>query len=326
MYLVTGGAGFIGLNLVIALQARQAQSIAVCDRLDHANKIAAMQQHKPSILVDPEQLENFLAERGGEIEAVFHLGAISSTTEPDWSRLQKNNIDATLMLWHWCAATRVPLIYASSASTYGDGSKGFDDADDATSLQRLDPLSLYAKSKHQTDLAIRRLLDQNAPAPPQWAGLKFFNVYGPHERHKNEQRSIVCVFYDQIIASGRPKLFRSYKAGIADGGQLRDFITVQDCVDVMLWLADSKRVSGLFNIGTGKARSFDDVAKAIFAALHRAPDIEFIDMPVSLRDKYQYYTQAEISRLRAAGYRKEFTTLEDGVARYVRDYLAKDVV
>jgi ADP-L-glycero-D-manno-heptose 6-epimerase len=324
MYLVTGGAGFIGLNLVIALQARKAQGVAVCDRLDHPAKRAAMAAHRPDLLIEPERLTAFLATHGAQLKAVFHLGAISSTTETDWARLQRSNIDATLDLWRWCAANGVPLIYASSAATYGDGSQGFDDADDLAALQRLQPLNLYAQSKHDTDLAIRRLLDDNVPAPPHWAGLKFFNVYGPHERHKGEQRSTICKFYDEIIASGRARLFKSHRPDYRDGAQLRDFIAVQDCVDVMLWLLEHPKVSGLFNVGTGTARSFLDVAHAIFAALGRAPQIEFVDMPLSLRDKYQYYTQAEMSRLRGAGYRRDFTTLEDGVRRYVRDHLAKE--
>jgi ADP-L-glycero-D-manno-heptose 6-epimerase len=323
MYLVTGGAGFIGLNLVIALRARKAQGVAVCDRLDHSDKVAAMVHHAPDAFVEPERLDDFLQRRGAEIEAVFHLGAISSTTETSWDRLQKNNVDATLALWRWCAAARVPLIYASSAATYGDGSRGFDDAGDLASLQRLAPLNLYARSKHETDMAIRRLLDDGAPAPAQWAGLKFFNVYGPHERHKGEQRSIVNKLYGEIAASGHARLFKSHNPDYADGGQLRDFIWVGDCVDVMLWLLDHRSVSGLFNVGTGQARSFLDVASAVFAALGRTPDIEFIDMPLSLRDKYQYYTQAEMARLRGAGYRRQFTALETGVQDYVNHLAAQ---
>ncbi|MEO8557736.1 MAG: ADP-glyceromanno-heptose 6-epimerase [Rhodospirillales bacterium] len=325
MYLVTGGAGFIGLNLVIALQARKAQGVAVCDRLDHPDKSAAMAAHKPIAFIEPDALDEFLRQRGSEITAVFHLGAISSTTETNWQKLQENNIDATLKLWQWCAQAKVPLIYASSAATYGDGSQGFDDDKAIAALQRLRPLNLYASSKHDTDLAIRRMLDAGQPAPPHWAGLKFFNVYGPHEHHKGEQRSIVNKLYDEITARGRAKLFRSHNPDYQDGGQLRDFIWVGDCVDVMLWLLDGKSVSGFFNVGTGQARSFLDVAQATFAAMDRTRDIEFIDMPLSLRDKYQYYTQAEMTRLRAAGYRRAFTSLEHGVRHYVRDYLIKDV-
>jgi ADP-L-glycero-D-manno-heptose 6-epimerase len=324
MYLVTGGAGFIGLNLVIALQARKAQGVAVCDRLDHPAKRRVLDAHPPQALVDPDKLRPFLAARGGGITAVFHLGAISSTTETDWAKLQHNNIDTTLMLFRWCARHRVPLIYASSAATYGDGSQGFDDNNDPAALQRLTPQNLYGRSKHETDLAILGLVGAGEPAPPQWSGLKFFNVYGPHEAHKGEQRSIVAKLHEQIEATGRARLFRSDNPAYADGGQLRDFVWVGDCVEVMLWLHDQRASCGLLNVGTGKARSFADMAAATFAAMGRAPAIDFVDMPMALRGQYQYYTQANMARLRAAGYRRPFTSIEDGVRRYVRDHLARD--
>jgi ADP-L-glycero-D-manno-heptose 6-epimerase len=251
------------------------------------------------------------------------MGAVSSTTEPDADLIVHSNFTLSRDLWDWCAAHGKRLIYASSAATYGDGSRGFDDAGDLAFLQRLAPLNLYARSKHETDMAIRRLLDDGAPAPAQWAGLKFFNVYGPHERHKGEQRSIVNKLYGEIAASGHARLFKSHNPDYADGGQLRDFIWVGDCVDVMLWLLDHRSVSGLFNVGTGQARSFLDVAAAVFAALGRTPDIEFVDMPLSLRDKYQYYTRAEMARLRGAGYRRQFTALETGVQDYVNHLAAQ---
>lgn len=323
MYLVTGGAGFIGLNLVIALQARKAQGVAVCDRLDHPAKRQALAAHRPEASVEPEVLRQFLEARGGEIEAVFHLGAISSTTETDWNKLQHNNIDTTLMLFRWCARHRVPLVYASSAATYGDGSHGFDDDNDMAALKRLQPQNLYGRSKHETDLAIIGMIGAGEAAPPQWSGLKFFNVYGPHETHKGEQRSIVAKLYEQIEATGRARLFRSDNPAYADGGQLRDFVWVGDCVEVMLWLHDRQASCGLLNIGTGQARSFADMAAATFAAMGRAPRIEFVDMPMALRGQYQYYTQANMARLRAAGYARPFTSIEDGVRRYVRDYLAR---
>ena len=325
MYLVTGGAGFIGLNLVIALQARKAQGVAVCDRLDHPDKAAAVAERKPEALFEPERLNEFLAQRGREVSAVFHMGAISSTTESSWQRLQTNNIDATLALFRWCATARVPLIYASSAATYGDGSQGFDDDNSIAALERLAPLNLYGRSKHETDLAILHMVQDGQAAPPKWAGLKFFNVYGPHERHKGEQRSIINKLYGEITATGRARLFRSHNPDYADGGQLRDFIWVGDCVEAMLWLLDHGATAGIFNIGTGTARSFLDVAQGVFAALDRPPVVDFIDMPVELRGRYQYYTQAKIERLRAAGYTKAFTTIEAGVQRYVRDYLLKHV-
>lgn len=317
---VTGGAGFIGANLVRALQAA-GQPIAICDRLDHPAKQANVDHARPDTLLAPEELPDYLARQGGKIAAICHLGAISSTTEQSWQKLQRDNIDATLALWEWCADSNVPLLYASSAATYGDGSAGFDDKFTTAALDRLQPLNLYGKSKHHTDRDIRRRLDAGEKAPPLWAGLKFFNVYGPHEDHKGDMRSIMCKLHEQIVATGVARLFRSERPDYEDGGQLRDFVWVGDCVDIMLWLLREKQASGLFNVGTGQPRSFLDAARATFAAMGRAPRIEFVDMPLSLRGKYQYYTCADMRRLRAAGYGRPFTALEDGIGRYVRDHL-----
>lgn len=321
--LVTGGAGFIGANLVKALQASGQANIAVCDRLDHPAKQANVDGAKLEAMIAPEELPDYLARQGNRLSAICHLGAISSTTEQSWQRLQRDNVDATLTLWEWCTDREIPLLYASSAATYGDGSAGFDDEFTLAALDRLQPLNLYGKSKHETDREIRRRLDAGEKAPPHWAGLKFFNVYGPYETHKGEMRSIICKLHEQIVATGAARLFRSERPDYADGGQLRDFIWVGDCVDIMLWLLRSKNVSGLFNVGTGAPRSFVDVAKATFAAMERQPVIEFVDMPLSLRGKYQYYTRAEMLRLRAAGYDRPFTALETGIERYVRDHLSR---
>ena len=320
--LVTGGAGFIGANLVRALVASD-RRVAVCDRIDHPAKHANIAGLPLGPLIAPEILPDYLERHGGELGAICHLGAISSTTERSWQRLQRDNVDATLMLWDWSAAHKVPLLYASSAATYGDGSAGFDDEFTLAALDRLQPLNLYGKSKHETDRQIRRRLDAGEKAPPHWAGLKFFNVYGPHETHKGEMRSIMCKLHEQIVASGIARLFRSERADYEDGGQLRDFIWVGDCVDIMLWLLRSPGVTGLFNVGTGLPRSFVDAAKATFAAMGREPRIEFVDMPLSLRGKYQYYTRAKMHRLRDAGYTRPFTTLEDGIGRYVRGHLSR---
>jgi ADP-L-glycero-D-manno-heptose 6-epimerase len=320
--LVTGGAGFIGANLVRALAA-QGRAVAVCDRMDHPAKAQNIAGVTLTAQIAPEGLAGYLQRHGGELAAICHLGAISSTTEQNWQRLQHDNVDATLMLWDWCADHKVPLLYASSAATYGDGNAGFDDDFTPEALANLKPLNLYAKSKHDTDREIRRRLDAGEKAPPHWAGLKFFNVYGPHETHKGEMRSIMCKIHEQIVATGKARLFRSERPDYEDGGQLRDFIWVGDCVDIMLWLLEHPEVNGLFNVGTGQPRSFVDAAKATFAAMGRKPAIEFIDMPLSLHGKYQYYTCAEMQRLRAAGYKKPFTALEDGIAAYVRDHLSR---
>ncbi len=320
---VTGGAGFIGANLVQALQAAGQAGIVVCDRLDHPAKQANVARARPAAMLAPDELPDYLARRSDAVAAICHLGAISSTTEQSWQRLQHNNIDATLNLWEWCAGNGVPLLYASSAATYGDGSAGFDDEFTLEALDRLQPLNLYGQSKHQTDREIRRRLDAGGAAPPLWAGLKFFNVYGPHETHKGEMRSIMCKLHEQIVRTGAARLFRSERPDYEDGGQLRDFVWVGDCVDIMLWLLRERKTSGLFNVGSGQPRSFVDVARATFAAMGREPRIEFVDMPLSLRGKYQYYTCADMRRLRAAGYERPFTALEDGIRRYVRDHLSR---
>ena len=258
------------------------------------------------------------------VEVIFHMGAISATTETDVDKIVANNIALTLDLWRWCAWRGARLIYASSAATYGDGAQGFDDDGTCEALAALRPLNPYGWSKHLVDRRVARMIASGDIAPPQWAGLKFFNVYGPNEGHKGDMMSVVAKLYPKLKAGEPARLFKSHRDGYADGGQLRDFIHVGDTVDVMLWLYDNPQVSGLFNVGTGQARSFADLAHAVFAAMGRAPDVQYFDMPEHLRDKYQYFTQAKTDRLRAAGYDRPFTTLEDGVRRYVQEYLSQD--
>ena len=322
MIVVTGGAGFIGSNLVAGLEARGAREIVVCDRLGSGAKWRNLATRELADMVPPERLMEQLEANKGRIEAVFHMGAISATTAVDVDVLIEHNIRTTLTLWGWCAANRVRLIYASSAATYGDGAQGFDDDSASGALARLRPMNPYGWSKHFIDRRIARLVAENGPRPPQHAGLKFFNVYGPNEYHKDGQISVALKVFREIKDGGPALLFKSYRDGIADGAQQRDFIWVGDCVAAMLWLYDHPEVSGLFNLGTGKARSFADVARAAFAALGRKPEIRYVEMPEQLRGAYQYFTQAEMKRLRAAGYDRPFTELEDGVARYVRDHLA----
>ncbi len=322
MIVVTGGAGFIGSNLVAALEARGAGEIVICDRLGDGEKWRNIAKRELADFVAPEALLKYLDAHAGGIEAVFHMGAISATTEIDADLLIDNNFGVSHDLWRWCARHGSRLIYASSAATYGDGAQGFDDDPSPAGLARLRPLNAYGWSKHLFDRRVARIAEEAGPRPAQWAGLKFFNVYGPNEYHKGAMRSVAHQTYERI-ASGRPaRLFRSHNPDYEDGGQLRDFVWVDDCVDVMLWLLDHPGTSGLFNLGTGKARSFADLATAAFRALDREPDIEFVDTPAELRDRYQYFTEAGMSRLRAAGYEAPFTSLEDGVATYLRDYLA----
>ena len=322
MIVVTGGAGFIGSNLVAALEERGAGEIVVCDRLGDGEKWRNLAKRELADFVTPEALLKYLDAHAGGIEAIFHMGAISATTEVDADLLIANNFGVSLDLWRWCARHGSRLIYASSAATYGDGAQGFDDDGSPEGLARLRPLNAYGWSKHLFDRRVARIARDAGPRPAQWAGLKFFNVYGPNEYHKGAMRSVAHQVHERI-ASGRPaRLFRSHNPDYEDGGQLRDFVWVGDCVDVMLWLLDHPGTSGLFNLGTGKARSFADLANAAFRALGRKPEIEFTDTPAELRGRYQYFTEAEMGRLRAAGYQAPFTSVEDGVAIYLRDHLA----
>jgi ADP-L-glycero-D-manno-heptose 6-epimerase len=323
MYLVTGGAGFIGSNIVAALNERD-DEVVVCDWLRDDERWRNLAKHEISEIIEPETALAWLHRKGDRLRAVVHMGAISATTETNVDLIAARNIRATLELMEWCTGAKVPLIFASSAATYGDGTQGFDDAFTRDALAKLRPLNAYGWSKHVVDRRLARWVEAGATLPPQWVGLKFFNVYGPNEYHKGSMQSVVAKNYS-VVRDGRPlRLFRSYRAEYADGGQLRDFIYVRDCVDVVLWLLDNPQVSGLFNLGTGQARSWLDLAKALFAATGQAPAIEFIDMPPTLIEKYQYFTQARMDRLRSAGYQRPFTSLEEGIADYVRHYLAAD--
>jgi len=325
MIVVTGGAGFIGSNLVAALVQRDpGLDVVVADRLGHDDKWRNLAKHPVAEFVEPERLMDFLTSNAGRITTVFHLGASSSTVERDVDFILRNNFVLSLALWRWCADNGVPFIYASSAATYGDGTQGFDDDPDPAALARLRPLNPYGWSKHLCDRRVIAMTGRGEAAPPPWAGLKFFNVYGPNEGHNGGQSSVVAQIHPKAARGEPAVLFRSHRDGVPDGGQSRDFIWVGDCVDVMLWLADTPRVSGLFNVGTGAARSFADLAAAVFTALGREPAIEFIDTPMEIRARYQYFTEASMERLRAAGYPGQFTSLEEGVRQYVQDFLEAD--
>jgi len=320
--LVTGGAGFIGSNIVAHLAPTA--DVVVCDWLKTDERWRNLAKHDIADLVSPEQLDDFLQVRGDEFDAIVHMGAISATTERDVDAIVKNNFALSRDLWRWCAEYSCRFIYASSAATYGCGEAGFLDDQSPEALARLRPLNAYGWSKHLFDRHVVRSLAGDGPHPPQWVGLKFFNVYGPNEYHKGEMASVISKIYP-LVANGRTvKLFRSHNPEYEDGGQLRDFIYVADCVRAVDWLLRNEQVNGLFNLGTGKARSFADLARAVFVALEREPAIEYIDTPVEIRDRYQYFTQAEMARLRDEGYHEEFTELEDGVADYVRNFLAMD--
>jgi ADP-L-glycero-D-manno-heptose 6-epimerase len=321
MYVVTGGAGFIGSNIVAALAARW-EEIVVCDWLRSDERWRNISKHEIAALVAPEDLPAWLERNAKRIEMVIHMGAISSTTETDVDLIVARNVRTTLDLLEWCTATQTRLIYASSAATYGDGSGGFDDDFSCEALFALRPLNAYGWSKHVVDRRVARLVAQGQPMPPQWVGLKFFNVYGPNEYHKGSMQSLIARNYALAKSAQPVSLFRSYRPEFGDGGQMRDFIYVEDCVDVIMWLVDQPRVSGLYNVGTGEARTWLEFAHALLDAVEQPRQIRFVDMPPELIDGYQYLTQARMDRLRAVGYVRPFTSLEAGVSRYVRHYLA----
>ena len=324
MIVVTGGAGFIGSNLVAGLEARGAADIVVCDVLGEGDKWRNLAKRDIADLVAPDDLTRFLEGAAGRVEGVFHLGAVSTTTETDIDLILRNNFEFSKRLWSSCTDHRVALIYASSAATYGAGGAGFDDDFSHQALARLRPLNPYGWSKHLFDRWVARQVAGGQARPPQWAGLKFFNVYGPNEYHKAGQISVALKNYTEVAAGGPAILFKSHNPDYPDGGQRRDFVWVGDCVDVMLWLMENRTVCGLFNLGTGKARPFADVANAVFAALGKTPEIKYVDTPPAIRDKYQYFTEARMDRLRDCGYDRQFTTIETGVTGYVRDHLATE--
>jgi ADP-L-glycero-D-manno-heptose 6-epimerase len=322
MIVITGGAGFLGSNLAAALEECGERDLVVCDRLGHDAKWRNIAKRELAAIIPPEALMPFLAAHAGAIRALFHLGAVSATTERDADLIIASNFTLSLALWDWCVATGTPFLYASSAATYGDGSAGFDDDATPEALARLRPLNAYGWSKHLLDRRIARLAARGDAAPPHWAGLKFFNVYGPNEEHKGAMKSVVAQIYPRAAAGEPCRLFRSHRPGIADGGQRRDFVSVRDCVDMLMWLYHHPGVSGIFNAGTGAARSFAELAAAVYRAVGREPLIDYVDTPAAIRDSYQYLTQARMERLRQAGYDREPTPLEAGVGDYVQTYLA----
>ncbi len=324
MFLITGGAGFIGSNLLAGLEKAGAADLVVADRLGDDDKWRNIAKRELEDIVAPDALVGWIDAMHGRIDCIFHLGAISATTETDADLIVESNFRLSRDIWDRCTRYRIPLIYASSAATYGDGKAGFDDDGSCKALSALRPLNPYGWSKNLFDRWVARQVEAGRGAPPHYAGLKFFNVYGPNEYHKGSMISVPLKNFREVAAGGPAVLFRSHHPEYEDGGQLRDFVWVGDCVDAMIFLSQTPTASGLFNIGTGKARSFADLAKAVFAGMGRTPEIEFIDTPVAIRDRYQYFTEARMNRLRAAGYDRPFTSLEEGVGRYVAGFLATD--
>ncbi len=319
---VTGGAGFIGSNIVSRLCNEGRWDVIVCDRLESAD-LGKWRNIAKSPIADFWQPEELFAQLDRHVErvtAIVHMGAISSTTEQDADLILRTNFSLSRDLWDWCALNDTRLIYASSAATYGDGSAGFEDADDLASIGRLQPLNAYGYSKKLFDqYAVREASRDHAPK--QWAGLKFFNVYGPNEGHKGGMKSVIAQIWPRVAAGETVSLFRSHHPDYADGGQLRDFVFVDDVVDIIDWLLCEPQISGIFNAGSGQARSFLDLANATFAAAGKEPRVTYIDMPEVIRDRYQYFTQASMDRVRSLGFSGQSTPLEEGVRRYVQNFL-----
>jgi ADP-L-glycero-D-manno-heptose 6-epimerase len=315
--LLTGAAGFIGSYLLGYLNKQGYNKIIIVDDFSDEDKWFNFDSKKFINKVEREELFEWLRIADPRIEFVFHLGARTDTTEFDYAVHEKLNLEYSKDIWDYCTAKNIPLVYASSAATYGSGEFGYKDSHDI--LDKLQPLNPYGISKNEFD---KWALLQNIQ-PPFWAGLKFFNVYGPNEYHKGRMASVIFHSFNQIKSTGKVKLFKSHRPDFKDGQQLRDFIYVKDVAAVCYWLMENHITSGLYNLGTGKARSFDDLVKATFAGMGKEPVIEYIDMPEDIRNKYQYFTEADMNKLEAAGYTRPFYSLEDGVVDYVKNYLLK---
>jgi ADP-L-glycero-D-manno-heptose 6-epimerase len=312
LIVVTGGAGFIGSHIIGDLAGARSRVVLV-DLLRSGGKWRNLAQAHLHDVVRPDTLLEWLRRNGKDVAAIVHMGAISSTTETDVDKFAANNIRSTLDLWEWCAENQVRFIFASSAATYGNGSAGFSDEQSPAALALLHPMNPYGWSKHVVDRRVVDDLVRGYSCPPQWAGLKFFNVYGPNEAHKGDMQSVVSKILPLVRARETITLFKSHDPNYRDGGQLRDFVYVKACVAVVRWLLANPSVSGLFNVGTGVARSFLDLVHAVGAATDRLPDIRFVDMPAGLRASYQYFTQADMTKLRGAGFVQPFHSLEDGI-------------
>ena len=327
MILVTGAAGFIGSCMAGYLNRKGYHNIIIVDEFHEENKKNNYEDKKIVARIDRNELFDWLNTHPLQIDFVFHLGARTDTTEFDYSVLENLNVDYSKKIWNYCTEKNIPLVYASSAATYGDGELGYKDDHDLP--YKLNPLNPYGKSKNEFDKwAIKRGQESGVGSqksgPPFWYGLKFFNVYGPNEYHKGRMASVIFHSFNQIRSSGKVKLFKSHKPDYKDGEQLRDFVYVKDVVDICYWLMNKKPRPGLYNVGTGKARTFKDLVTAIFKSLRKEPVIEFIDTPVDIRDKYQYFTEADMTKLSNAGYKEDFYSLEKGVETYVKNFLIEN--
>lgn len=315
MKVITGVAGFIGSCMLSRLNQEGIEDVVIVDDFSKEERKANYKDKKYQLAIDRDEFPLWFKNNADKVDFVIHLGARSDTTERDWNVFLKLNLDYSKTLWQICSENNIPMIYASSAATYGGGENGY--SDDLAIINKLQPLNLYGKSKQDFD--IWQL--QQEKRPPFWAGLKFFNVYGPNEYHKGRMASVVMHAYNQIKEKGRVALFKSHKEGVKDGEQLRDFVYVKDVVDAIFFLMQKQPKSDIYNIGAGQARSFYDLVKNIFVALDKDVAVDFIPMPMDIRDKYQYYTCANIDKLKAVGYTKPFSSIEEGVKDYVLNYL-----
>lgn len=320
MIVVTGAAGFIGSALLSGLMQRGYGELVGVDDFDSPIPGASLGHLHLYQKVSRDSFFDWLSANGEKVQCILHLGARTNTAEFDKNLLHQMNTDYSRKVWEACCRFSIPLLYASSAATYGAGEHGFDDNE--TQLNQLHPLNPYGWSKHEFDLWVHEQTEK----PPFWAGFKFFNVFGPNEWHKGRMASVVLHSFEQIQKEGTVKLFRSHKPEYEDGGQLRDFIYVKDVLNVLIWFMENRKYSGLYNLGTGKARTFYDLAVSVFSAMGKTPSVTYIDIPEDIRDKYQYYTQANMQKIRDAGYPFPFMELEDSVSDYVQNHLIPNQV
>jgi ADP-L-glycero-D-manno-heptose 6-epimerase len=321
MIVVTGAAGFISSCLISALNKAGHTNIIAVDDFSREDKNKNLTGKKIIEKINRNEFFAWASDKGNKIDFVFHLGARTDTTEFNKAIFDELNVKYSQDMWSFCTENSIPLVYASSAATYGLGEFGYEDRHDI--IEKLKPLNPYGDSKNEFDKWVLKKIVSGDPLPPFWSGLKFFNVYGPNEYHKARMASVIFHAFNQISQNGSMKLFRSHKAEYADGGQLRDFIYVKDVVSVCLFMMNNKPESGIYNLGTGKARAFNDLAHATFAAMNVPPLINYIDTPADIRDKYQYFTEANMSKLLRNGYKIPFHSLEEGVKDYVQNYLTK---
>ena len=324
MYIITGGAGFIGSNILAGLEKAAYKDLVVVDWLGDGEKWRNISKRNLYDIIQPSNLFPYLSKHQTKIKAIIHMGAISATTETDADKIIENNFTLSKNLFQWCTENKTPLIYASSAATYGNGDQGFVDFEDPKSLSTLRPLNAYGWSKHLFDRWLIQQKEEKHPYPPQWVGLKFFNVYGSNEYHKGPQASVISHIYPVAKRKEAFSLFKSHRPDYKDGEQKRDFVWVGDCVNVVLWFLENPRQSGLFNVGSGTARTFKDLTLNVYKNLGLSPKIKYKPTPENIREKYQYFTESSMDKLKNAGYKKPFTSLEDGISQYIHSFLEKD--